>query len=139
MPRPSSTMGWRSIMPISMPDRVDLSLEPVLPVERSRENVHLKAHAGWNGLPKPLVDEALEPAQQLHHLQVVCRQQLHHDDRGNAAGGIDPEMRVEDTGPAQASRAAHASLGWRRLDLKSEAERVLPRPRGKRHRQRRVV
>src|SRR5688572_11713263 len=64
---------------------------------------------------------------------VVERQQLHHVHGADLLDRIDPELGVEDAGPAHASRAAEA-LRCRivRRDLKPEPELVLAGPERKR-------
>src|SRR2546426_5965494 len=77
----------------------------------------------------------LEAPHDLQRRLVVVRQQLHEDDHDDLPSRIDPEVGVIDAAPTEAADRAHPLLGdRRRLDLKSEAEPVLPDADGKRPR-----
>src|ERR1051326_1496891 len=87
--------------------------------------------AWWTEVPygkrlwKILVDRFLESSQSSDRAVVVKRQQLHHVDAADVLYGIDPEFRVEDTGPTQTARTPER-LHRRvvRRDLKTQAEFV---------------
>ena len=56
------------------------------------------------------IDEPLEAAQEVDDVLVVGRQQLHENDGRDLLWRIDPEVRIEDAGPAQAAWSAHPLL-----------------------------
>src|SRR5262245_13298097 len=55
-----------------------------------------------------LVDAALERIVERERLAVGERQELGHDRAGDAAGGVDPIVGIEDAAPAQAAGGALA-------------------------------
>src|SRR5688572_19685264 len=81
---------------------------------------------------EPLVNTALEPLQRLDRGGVVERQVLHHEHAADPASRVDPELRVEDPGPAHAARRARGRVRMRARDLETEAELVAARAERKR-------
>ncbi len=70
------------------------------------------------------VDAAFEALQRLDRGGVVERQVLHQQHAADAARGVDPELGVEDSGPAHAARRARERVAVRARDLEAEAELV---------------
>src|SRR5688572_736417 len=75
-------------------------------------------------IDEPLVDAPLEALQRLDRGRVVERQILHQEHAADAARGIDPELGVEDPGPAHAAGRAREPIGVRPRDLKAQSELV---------------
>src|SRR5262245_48291201 len=72
------------------------------------------------------VHRFFESTQRADRAVVVERQQLHHVDAADLFHRIDPELGVEDAGPAHAPRAAEAfGPGIVGRELKAETELVL--------------
>src|SRR5262245_15213233 len=72
------------------------------------------------------IDEFLEIAQRSNCAVVVKREELHHHDATDVACRIDPELSIENAGPAQAPRAPELLVLFvLRRDLKTESEFVV--------------
>src|SRR5271168_1278887 len=77
-------------------------------------------------LPEVLVNQFLEAAEGPDSAVVVERQHLHHLHAADVFDRVDPELGVEDAGPAHAARAAELGiLRIVRRDLKTEAEFIV--------------
>src|SRR5439155_1221991 len=71
-----------------------------------------------------LIGDFFKPAQYAQRLLVVVRQHLHQDGGGDPLLRIDPEVRVVDAAPADASRAAHRRIGRLGVGGVAHAERI---------------
>jgi len=74
---------------------------------RMQPSAYLDIFTAWpSGLPKVLVHQLLEVAKRPNGALVVEGKQLHHLDATDVLHRIDPELSVEDAGPAHAAWAA---------------------------------
>jgi hypothetical protein len=72
-----------------------------------------------------LVHQPFEVTQRPDCPLVVERQQLHHLHGGDVPLRVDPELGVEDAGPAETARAAQSAAAFARgRDLEAEPELV---------------
>src|SRR6185436_14557095 len=112
------------------------------PAQISAANAPNNAPASGEGpegslIGEPLIDAPLEALQRLDRRVVVERQVLHQQHAADAACRVDPEFRVEDSGPGHTARRAREFVGVRARNLEAEPELVAAGAERKRLGQRR--